>query len=37
MKIEEVCEAEQDPVSAKCSPEGGKDYIFPLLRGALGC
>lgn len=36
MKIEELCEAEQDPVSAKC-PEGGKEDIFQHLQGTLGC
>ena len=30
-------EAEQEPVSAKSIPEGGKEIILQFLQGAVGC
>lgn len=35
--MEGVCEAEQEPVSAKSSPESGKEVILQFLPGVLGC
>lgn len=32
MRVEEVCEAEQEPGSAKSSPEGGKEIILQFLQ-----